>query len=216
MITVVLSALGVAATLAVYLEPSLATVPDRNLFHSWTVDFDALGYPEAELRDRFRIGMVWSLLATIIYMVVVLGSNLIVAISRLDGGGSTSPEAAAMGETASGRQRPSVLRRLDIHNWAGRLASRHLLRPVRTRVNAPVAHRVAGEPGLGLDRNIQRLGYEQRRVETRPALGREGDCQHEKSDCYCQQDEGSYRDLADGEFQASAFGIGCRRTRCWG
>ena len=129
MTTIVLAALGVAGTLVTYLEPSLTAVPDRNLLHSWTIDFDALGYSESELRDRFRISIVWSSLITIVYMVVVLGGNLIMTISRLDSGASVSPSTAAvaMEGGAPARKRPSRLTRLDLRYWWKRAMSHRLL-----------------------------------------------------------------------------------------
>ena len=44
-VTIVLSALGLAAILATYLQPSTYDVSEQGLFYSWTIDFDALGYP---------------------------------------------------------------------------------------------------------------------------------------------------------------------------
>ena len=85
-VTIVLSALGLAAILATYMQPSLYSVSDQGLFYSWEVDFDALGYSADEYFERSRLGVVWASLTTLAYMVVVIGGKLIVTIYRLDGG----------------------------------------------------------------------------------------------------------------------------------
>ena len=63
--------------------PNALAIPDHTLIRSWEIDFAALGYPKDELMDRYRIGAVWSSLATVVYMVVSLGGSLFIAIYRL-------------------------------------------------------------------------------------------------------------------------------------
>ena len=87
-VTIVLSAIGLAAILATYLQPSLYAVSEQGLFYSWEVDYDALGYPAEEYFERSRLAVVWASLTTLAYMVIVIGGKLIVTIYRLDGGGS--------------------------------------------------------------------------------------------------------------------------------
>ena len=94
-VTIVLSALGLAAILATYLQPSLYAVSEQGLFYSWDIDFDALGYPADEYFERSRLAVVWASLTTLAYMVIVIGGKLIVTIYRLDGGDSSLPAAAA-------------------------------------------------------------------------------------------------------------------------
>ena len=68
LVTVVLTTFGTAAILAAYLQPSFASLAGHTLFHSWAMDFSALGYPEHELTTRWRMGFAWSALTTIIYL----------------------------------------------------------------------------------------------------------------------------------------------------
>ena len=80
----VLTAIGGAVTLILYLQPSPLAIPDHTLLRSWEIDFTALGYSADELLERYRFGAVWSSLATIVYMVIVLGGCTLSTIYRLD------------------------------------------------------------------------------------------------------------------------------------
>ena len=82
-VSVVLTAVGGALVVIMYLYPSTLAVPDHTLLRSWEIDFDALGYSRDELMDRYRIGAVWSSLATVVYMVVALAGSLFITIYRL-------------------------------------------------------------------------------------------------------------------------------------
>ena len=82
--TIVLMALAGAGTVVLYLEPSFLAVPDHTLVRSWDIDFDRLGYSMDELMDRYRLGAVWSSLATLVYMVIAIGGSLTVAIHRME------------------------------------------------------------------------------------------------------------------------------------
>ena len=125
---IVLTAAGGAAILVIYIKPSMMVIPDHTLIHSWEIDFDALGYSAVELMDRYRIGAVWSSLAALVYMVIVLGGNLIVGIYRLDDSKpdqrqnpepDSAPAAAAV---ASSKRRRSRRSRLDFRQWPGWLS----------------------------------------------------------------------------------------------
>ena len=91
-VTIILTAMGGALVIIMYLYPNALAIPDHTLIRSWEIDFDALGYPKDELMDRYRIGAVWSSLATIVYMVVSLGGSLLITIYRL--GESDQPNTA--------------------------------------------------------------------------------------------------------------------------
>ena len=81
-VTIILTVMGAALVMVMYLYPNLLAIPDHTLIRSWEIDFDALGYPKDELMDRYRIGAVWSSLAAIVYMVVSLGGSLLITIYR--------------------------------------------------------------------------------------------------------------------------------------
>ena len=90
-VTIVLTAVGGALVIITYLYPSMLAIPDHTLIRSWEIDFDALGYPMDELMDRYRIGAVWSSLATLVFMVVSLGGSLLITIYRLGEREPTNP-----------------------------------------------------------------------------------------------------------------------------
>ena len=79
-----LTAVGSAITLILYLHPSPMAIPDHTLLRSWEIDFNSLGFSPDELLERYRFGAVWSSLATVIYMVIVLGGCFLATIYRLD------------------------------------------------------------------------------------------------------------------------------------
>ena len=91
-VTVVLTAVGGAMVAIMYLYPSMLAIPDHTLIRSWEIDFAALGYPKEELMDRYRIGAVWSSLATVVFMVVFLGGSLLVTIYRLGENEQLNPD----------------------------------------------------------------------------------------------------------------------------
>lgn len=88
---IVLSALGGAAILTLYLAPSTLPQPDHNLLYSWDIDFSALGYTQDELTERLHLGFIWVALSNFVYVVVVIGGNLIVAIYRRSNGNGPRP-----------------------------------------------------------------------------------------------------------------------------
>ncbi len=91
---IVLSALGGAGILTLYLAPSSLPQPDHNLLYSWDIDFAALGYSQDELMERLHLGFIWIALSNFVYIVVVVGGNLIVAIYRR--GSGTGPQPAVV------------------------------------------------------------------------------------------------------------------------
>ena len=135
-VTIVLSALGLAAILVTYLQPSLYAVSDQGLFYSWDIDFDALGYPADEYFERSRLAVVWASLTTLAYMVIVIGGKLIVTIYRLDGGDSSLPAAAAAVAPVEDSlpQRTKRRSRVDVRYWAGWIAGHRIFQPLRNRM----------------------------------------------------------------------------------
>ena len=129
LVTVVLTTFGAAAILATYLQPSFASLQGHTLFHSWAVDFSALGYPEHELLTRWRMGFAWGALTTITYLVIVMGGTLVVSIYRL-GGGDPSQPTADVGELPAGEtaKTDTVRQRIKSLFGPGRLAG-HPIRP---------------------------------------------------------------------------------------
>ena len=89
------------------LEPGMLAVPDHTLIRSWDIHSYALGYPEAELMDRYRLGAVWSAIATAGYLVIVLGRCLWIAVCRLenegDSGSGGNGDAGSATTPAHGR-----------------------------------------------------------------------------------------------------------------
>ena len=134
-VTIVLSAIGLAAILATYLQPSLYSVTDQGLFYSWEVDFDALGYSQEEYFERSRLAVVWASLTTLAYMVIVVGGKLIVTIYRLDGGDSSMPAAATAVAPVedSSHQRRTRRSRVDLRYWRGWVAALRKLQPLLNR-----------------------------------------------------------------------------------
>ena len=132
-VTIVLTAIGLAAILATYMQPSLYAVSEQGLFYSWEVDFDALGYPAEEYFERSRLAVVWASLTTLAYMVIVIGGKLIVTIYRLDGGDSSiAAAAAAVAQVEDSLpQRTKRRSRVDVRYWAGWIAGHRILQPLR-------------------------------------------------------------------------------------
>ena len=132
-ITVVLTGIGLAGTVVVYWDPSLQFVPENNLIRAWENDFAALGYPASEFYDRARVGMVWSALAAVIYMVSVVGGSLLVALVRKDSGDSPEAAKAPAPVAAATRSRERTEDpRTDVRYRPGWLAGHRILQPVRS------------------------------------------------------------------------------------
>lgn len=137
-VTVALTVLGGMAIMVFYWNPSLLSQPNHTtLFISSKIDFDALGYPEAELMDRYRIAATWSSLSILVYMVIVLGGNLIVTIYRLGSGGETGPAEATVSEAVTvppkRAKRRSNRSQVDARYQPGWLAGHRILQYERSR-----------------------------------------------------------------------------------
>ena len=118
----ILTAIGGASILILYLEPSPLAIPDHTLIRSWEIDFVALGYTADELLERYRIGAVWSSLGTLIYMVAVLGGSLLLSIYRLEGARSSEVVEAESSDTGNAALLQSTAQsdsRLKVLNGAG-------------------------------------------------------------------------------------------------
>ena len=132
LILISLTSLSLAATLIIYNDPSMLFLPDHTLLRSWDVDFAALGYPAGEYAERARMGMTWSALSAIVYMVVVIGGTLLLTIVRKDTGDSQDAAASAVpAETDKSRQRPKDPR-VDVRYRPGWLAGHRMLQPMRS------------------------------------------------------------------------------------
>ena len=83
-IILLLTAMGGASILVLYLEPSPLAIPDHTILRSWDIDFEALGYSPDELLERYRIAAVLSSLSTLVYLLLVLGGILLTTINRLE------------------------------------------------------------------------------------------------------------------------------------
>lgn len=104
---IVLSALGGAAILTLYLAPSSLPQPDHNLLYSWDIDFAALGYTQDELLEKLHLGFIWVALSNFVYIVVVVGGNLIVAIYRRGNGNGAQPSVVISEFSDPGSPDPS-------------------------------------------------------------------------------------------------------------
>ncbi len=139
----VLTAIGGAVTLILYLHPSPMAIPDHSLIRSWDIDFAALGYSPDELMERYRFGAVLSSLATIAYMVIVLGGCALATVSRLKVDDtndpanfpqSTQPAAASQ---AMPRKRSSIRFRLKEALLGLGIVRRHAIVGPRIRLRKP-------------------------------------------------------------------------------
>ena len=122
-----------------YWEPSLLSQPNHTtLFISAEIDFEALGYLEVELLDRYRIASSWSSLSNLVYMVIILGGNLIATIYRLGSGGQVSPgEATVTASVTAPSKRRSKRSQVDARYRPGWLAGHRILQPVRSSAGYP-------------------------------------------------------------------------------
>ena len=126
-VILILTAVGAATILILYLEPSPLAIPDHTLIRSWEIDFGALGYSPDELLERYRVGAVWSSLATLIYMIIVLGGSLLVTIYRLDeiDSNGAQSEAATTGATELPGHHPQVDSHQELLNASGQFPTIH-------------------------------------------------------------------------------------------
>ena len=86
-----LSAFGVIGTLVAYLEPGIViTAAEFRIIPLGEVAPEALGYTDVQGVERLRLGILWMSLATIAYLVTVVGGYLIATISRVTSAGGLS------------------------------------------------------------------------------------------------------------------------------
>ena len=79
-----LCSFGVAGTIASYLEPDIAiTAAFFRVIPLPEVSPEQLGYTDEQGVERLRLGNLWMSLATIVYLVTVVGGYLLVAIRRV-------------------------------------------------------------------------------------------------------------------------------------
>ena len=110
-IATVTSALGIIAIVAIYVSPDVPmALPNHNLLHSWEIDFTILGFSQTEVSERLNLGYMWHAMCVFAYLLVVVGSNIFVAIYRSGkknaGNAAVYPaEAKAEGSTAGLLQR---------------------------------------------------------------------------------------------------------------
>ena len=133
-LTIALTVLGGVSIMAFYWQPVLLSdTHHTTLFYSSPIDFNALGFPQSELLDRYRVTSSWSSLTTLVYMAVILGGSLIATIYRLGSGGQVVPGEAAVptGVVAKSRQR-SRRKGVDVRYRPGSLAGYRMLQPVRS------------------------------------------------------------------------------------
>lgn len=97
-VAITTAAIGAVAMLAVYLMPGLPSIlPDHNLWYSWEINFDALGYPPEEALDRLNVGYLWQNMCIYVYMVLVVGGSLISTLCRVGSRPAASVETSAVG-----------------------------------------------------------------------------------------------------------------------
>jgi hypothetical protein len=133
-ITIALTVLGGVTIMVFYLEPVLLSDSHHTtLFYSSPIDFNALGFPQSELMDRYRVTSSWSSLTTLVYMAVVLGGILIATIYRLGSGGQVTPGEATVPTGVGARSRQRSRRKgVDVRYRPGSLAGYRILQPVRS------------------------------------------------------------------------------------
>ena len=139
-VLVALSLLGGAATIFFYQEPSLLAVPDHNLFRSWELDFNALGYPADELEERLRMGTVWTAMASLGFIVVFIGGHFLATIHRSGGGdlpGAVAEAAPAATAGSDANRRRSKQSKVDVRYRPAALDGFSILQPVRSSAVSP-------------------------------------------------------------------------------
>ncbi len=137
-VVIVLSVIGLATILLAWMQP-IQYPEGQGLFYPQDLDFDTLGYSASEHGKRSMMAVIWILLATFAYMVIVIAGKLIVTIYRLDGGDSSLAASAAAVATGNGTilQRTRRRSRLDLHHWAGLLSVPGILRLRGGRIRSP-------------------------------------------------------------------------------
>ena len=81
-VIIILCAVGAAGTIAAYLSPSPTALPDHNLFTSWEINWERLGYPPEEFMERQRVGTLIMSISAIAYLATALGGFLLAEVRR--------------------------------------------------------------------------------------------------------------------------------------
>ncbi|MCY4415634.1 MAG: helix-turn-helix transcriptional regulator [Chloroflexi bacterium] len=101
-IVIISSILGAAAIVLVHGAPDLPmALPDHTLFASWEIDFELLGYTQEQVYEGLDVGYVWHSMCTYVYMVMVVGGSLLVAVFRLSDSGLRGPSADTGSDAAT-------------------------------------------------------------------------------------------------------------------
>lgn len=106
----VLTTIGAAVMLTIYLTPNLpAMLPDHNLLYSWAIDFDRIGLSPEETLQRFNVGYLWHATSVFVYMVFVVGGNLVAAAYRWGHEPPHTPGGGPMGNSGEPTAPSSIL-----------------------------------------------------------------------------------------------------------
>ena len=109
LVAIVLSVFAAGVMIAVYASPGLPTIwPDHNLLFTWDIDYAALGYPQAEAPERYKIGYLWHAMSLIVYMLFVVGGTLLATIYRFDAGGPPRSVGAPPSSSPPSSSPPSL------------------------------------------------------------------------------------------------------------
>ena len=138
-ITILLTGAGLAGMMLIYVDPNPLFMPGHNPILSWDVDYESLGYFPSEMVERGRLGIIWSSLAAIIYMVAVIGGSLLYTICRKDTTDSinTASVTAPLPTVSASRKQRSNRSRVDARYRPGWLAGHRILQPVRSGSGYP-------------------------------------------------------------------------------
>ena len=88
----ILTALGFAGTLTGYIDPGVAlTSAEFRIIPLPEISAEELGYTPEEGVMLIGLGILWKSLAAFLYLVIVVGGHLAMAIRRANSAGGTSP-----------------------------------------------------------------------------------------------------------------------------
>ena len=98
---------GIATIFVFYMLPWVSQViPDYNLLRSWEIDFASTGSTREDAIRLLRMGFLLQATITFVYMIVVVGGNVLVAVFHMGSGGTsrrTQAHAAAASATNADR-----------------------------------------------------------------------------------------------------------------
>ena len=107
---------GIVIIFAFYMLPGVSQVlPDHNLLRSWQIDFAEADLTSEEAARLLRLGFLWHATITFVYMHIVVGGNVLVAVFHMGKGNSGQPNrgtaaaavAAAIAKPVPDEQSPS-------------------------------------------------------------------------------------------------------------